>query len=59
MKTFVVLAAVICAASALSLDHQFNLFKIQHAKKYDTAVEVQMRFEMPANLTFRMNNHNF
>ena len=42
MKTFVVLAAVICAASALSLDHQFNLFKIQHAKKYDTAVEVQM-----------------
>merc|ERR1711973_270925 len=43
MKTFVVLAAFICAASALSLDHQFNLFKIQHAKKYNTAVEHEKR----------------
>ena len=40
MRTFVALVAVICATSALSLDHQFNLFKIQHAKKYDSDIEV-------------------
>jgi len=58
MKTFVVLAAVICAANALSLDHQFNLFKIQHAKKYNTAVEHEKRKAIFADNMKTIAKHN-
>ena len=40
MKALIVLLSVVCATSALSLDHHFNLFKIRHGKKYQTTEEV-------------------
>merc|ERR1712156_490159 len=44
MKTFAfALLALACTASALSVDREFELFKIKHAKTYKTVGEHQLR----------------
>ncbi|CAG9854681.1 unnamed protein product [Phyllotreta striolata] len=58
MKTLIVFAAVILAASALSLHEQWGNFKVKHGKVYKNIAEEIVRFEIFQQNLKTIEEHN-
>ncbi|CAG9860739.1 unnamed protein product [Phyllotreta striolata] len=58
MKILIILASAILAATALSIDQQWNQFKITHKKSYETPEEEQLRYKIYQDNVEKINRHN-
>ncbi|CAG9857848.1 unnamed protein product [Phyllotreta striolata] len=58
MKILIILSAAFLAVNALSIEPQWNQFKITYNKRYETSEEEQLRFNIYQDNLEKINRHN-